>query len=109
MKIVDFKTYVVQTPRPHRGGRFWVFVKLISNDAIEGIGGGLQSTPFIHLPCSYDRGRLRNLVVGRDPFQIERLCAMSTTAKGTNLTIITSIPTTTVMGILSALKWHVGI
>ena len=28
MKITDIKTYVVDNPPPHFGGRYWVFLKL---------------------------------------------------------------------------------
>ena len=38
MKIIDLKTYVVEVPPPHHGGRNWVFVKLITDNGIEGIG-----------------------------------------------------------------------
>ena len=34
MKIADAKTYVVGNPPPHRGGPYFVFVKLISDDGI---------------------------------------------------------------------------
>ena len=36
MKIVDLKTYVVDPHGP--GGRNWIFVKLVTNNNIEGIG-----------------------------------------------------------------------
>ena len=38
MKIKDLKTFVVGNPPPHRGGPYFVFVKLITDDAIDGIG-----------------------------------------------------------------------
>ena len=38
MKIVDFETFVVGNPPPHYGGFNWVFLKLITDEAIEGIG-----------------------------------------------------------------------
>ena len=38
MKIAEVKTYVVGNPPPHRGGPYFVFVKLTTNDGIEGIG-----------------------------------------------------------------------
>ena len=73
MKIVDVKTYVVDVPPPHWGGSRWIFLKLITDEGIEGIG-----------ECTY-HGRLNNVyvelikslaesfVIGSDPFRIEKL------------------------------------
>ena len=38
MKIVDVKTYIVDVPPPHWGGSRWIFLKLTTNDGIEGVG-----------------------------------------------------------------------
>ena len=38
MKIADLKTFVVGNPPPCFGGRYFVFVKLITDNGIEGIG-----------------------------------------------------------------------
>ena len=38
MKITDLKTYVVANPPPHRGGPYFVFLKLITDDGLEGFG-----------------------------------------------------------------------
>ena len=38
MKITDFKTYVVANPPPHYGGAYFVFLKLTTDDKIEGFG-----------------------------------------------------------------------
>ena len=48
MKIADVKTYVVGNPPPHHGGPFFVFLKLTTDDGIEGFGevyGGPLSSP----------------------------------------------------------------
>ncbi|MCY4142450.1 MAG: mandelate racemase/muconate lactonizing enzyme family protein [Gammaproteobacteria bacterium] len=104
MKIVDFKTYVVQTPRPHRGGRFWVFVKLISNDAIEGIGEAYK-VPFHPLTVArMIEDVCETYVVGRDPFQIERLWRNVYYGEGYESHDHHQHPDHTVMGILSALE-----
>ena len=36
MKIKDLKTFVVGNPPPHFGGRYFIFLKLITDDGIEG-------------------------------------------------------------------------
>ncbi len=38
MKISDIETFVVGTPPPHRGGPYWVFVKLTTDNGIVGYG-----------------------------------------------------------------------
>ena len=38
MKIADCKTYVVANPPPHHGGAYFVFLKLTTDDNIEGFG-----------------------------------------------------------------------
>ena len=46
MRIVDFDTFVVGTPPPHFGGRYWVFLKLVTDDGIEGFGEA-YAAPFL--------------------------------------------------------------
>lgn len=104
MKIVDFKTYVIQTPRPHRGGRFWVFVKLISDDAIEGIGEAYK-VPFHPITVArMIEDVCETYVVGRDPFQIERLWRTVYYGEGYESHDHHQHPDHTVMGILSAVE-----
>ena len=38
MKIVDVETFLVENIPPYQGGRRWLFVKLITDEGIEGIG-----------------------------------------------------------------------
>ena len=45
MKVQDMKTYVVDPHGP--GGRNWIFVKLITDNGIVGIGEAYDS-PLIH-------------------------------------------------------------
>ncbi len=73
MKISSFEVFVVGTPPPHFGGRYWVFVKLTSDSGVSGIGE-VYSLPFhpraveqvIAAVCERD-------VIGADPFRIESL------------------------------------
>ncbi len=73
MKVTDLKTYVVGTPPPHHGGRNWVFLKITTDDGIEGFGEA-YAVPFdarivVHL--IEDMGQ--RYVIGWDPFQTELL------------------------------------
>ena len=36
MKITDVKTYVVENPPPHFGGPYFVFIKLTTDNGING-------------------------------------------------------------------------
>ena len=74
MKITDLKTYVVGNPPPHRGGRNWVFVKITTNDGIEG-WGEVSEVPFHPNTVARlieDMGE--RFVINADPFKIEKLC-----------------------------------
>jgi galactonate dehydratase len=66
MKIVDLKTFVVGNPWKN-----WVFVKLITDDGITGLGeatGGLATKPNLA-----DVDELRRHVIGEDPRHPERV------------------------------------
>ena len=45
MILQELKTFVVENPPPHFGGRYWIFVKLTTDSGIEGIGE-VYSVPF---------------------------------------------------------------
>jgi len=73
MKIVDIKTYVVENPPPHYGGLNWIFLKLTTDEGIEGFGEASR-TPFhpkVVVPMIEDLGE--QFVIGADPFNIEKL------------------------------------
>ena len=73
MKITNVKTYIVDVPPPRRGGGRWIFLKLITDEGIEGVGEcsyhGRQNSVFVDL--IRDLGE--SFVIGSDPFRIEKL------------------------------------
>ena len=73
MEIRDAKVFVVGNPPPHRGGPYFVFVKLTTNDGIAGIGEayGVPFNPKVIEQMIMDVADQH--VIGADPFQIERL------------------------------------
>ena len=73
MKIVDAKTFVVGNPDPGFGGRYFAFVKLITDAGVEGIGEayGVAFHPRVAATMIEDVCERR--VIGHDPFKIERL------------------------------------
>ena len=76
MKIVDLKTYIVGNPPPYHGGINWVFLKLTTDDGIEGFGEvfKLPFRPPAQVKLVEDMGE--QLVIGSDPFKIEKLCRL---------------------------------
>jgi len=73
MKITDVKTYVVANPPPHHGGPYFVFLKLTTDDKIDGFGE-VYGVPF-H-PNTVSRmieDVVERHVIGWCPFKIESL------------------------------------
>ncbi len=73
MNVSDVKTFVVANPPPHHGGPYFVFLKLVTDNGIEGLGE-VYGVPF-H-PSVTERMILdvaERQVIGRSPFQIETL------------------------------------
>ncbi len=73
MKITDINTYVVGNPPPHFGGRYWTFLKLTTDNGIEGFGE-VYAVPFDpHVVARMIEDVFERCVAGSDPFKIERL------------------------------------
>lgn len=73
MKITDVKTFVVGNPPPHFGGRYFIFVKLITDNNIEGIGEVYTATFSPHLVAKMIEDVCERHVIGRDPSRIEQM------------------------------------
>ena len=104
MKIETVEPLVVSTPPPHRGGRHWVFVKLVTDDGIEGVGE-VYKAPFHPLTVAKlieDVGA--TYVVGADPFQIERLWRSVYYGEGYESHDHHQHPDHATMGVLSAIE-----
>ena len=72
MKIVAIKTFLMHAAPPQTGGwaaRNWLFVKVITDEGIYGIGEA-SGWPRVVETAIHD---LEPLLVGEDPFHIERL------------------------------------
>ena len=73
MKISAFEVFVVGNPPPHFGGRYWVFVKLITDGGVEGIGE-VYCLPFHPRAVEAMIADVcERQVIGSDPFRIEDL------------------------------------
>ena len=69
MKITDLKTYVVDPHGP--GGRNWVFLKLITDSGIEGVGEAFDVPFNPHVVTRLIQTTAERFVIGADPFKIE--------------------------------------
>lgn len=73
MKITDARTFVVGNPKPDVGGRYFVFLKLVTEDRIEGLGEVYASTFGPRTVQRMIEDVVARHVIGADPFGIERL------------------------------------
>ena len=73
LKVIDFKTFVVGNPPPGFGGRYWVFLKLVTDGGVVGYGEA-YSLPFHpRVVEALIQDVCQRYVVGSDPFRIEWL------------------------------------
>ena len=73
MQLKDIRTFVVGNPPPHFGGRWFVFVKLTTNDNVSGIGES-YGVPFDpDLVARMLEDVFGRYLVGQDPHDIEAL------------------------------------
>ena len=98
MKIKDLKTFVVGNPPPHFGGRYFIFVKLITDDGIEGVGEVYCATFAPHVIMKMIEDVFDRHVEGTDPFHIEKLWR-NVYGRGYTLR-----PDVSLMGVLSGLE-----
>jgi len=73
MKIKDVKTYIVGNPPPYRGGRNWVFLKLSTDEGIEGWGECNASFLRQYTLIQLIQELSEKYVIGQDPFDIEKI------------------------------------
>jgi galactonate dehydratase len=73
VRITGLKTFVVGNPPPHFGGRYFVFLKLVTDAGVEGVGE-VYGVPFgPHTVARMIEDVFDRYVEGSDPFKIERL------------------------------------
>jgi galactonate dehydratase len=98
MKITDARTFVVGNPPPHFGGRYFVFLKLITEHGVEGVGE-VYSVPFHpQVVARMIEDVCERHVLGADPFKIERLWRIVYSSG------YTQRPDTSLMGVLSGIE-----
>ncbi len=98
MKIASVKTFVVGTPPPHFGGRYWIFLKLTTDGGVEGIGE-VYSIPFHpQVVTRMIEDVCERCVIGADPFKLEKLWRIIYSSG------FTQRPDTSILGILSGIE-----
>ena len=73
MKITGLKTFIVGNPPPAFGGRYFIFLKLVADNGIEGVGE-VYAASFGPKPMvAMIEDVFEHHVLGADPFRIETL------------------------------------
>ncbi len=98
MKITDLKTFVVGNPPPSFGGRYFLFVKLVTDNGIAGVGEVYAATFGAHTMARMVADVFERHVLGMDPFRIESLWRK---VYGSGYTLR---PDVSLMGVLSGLE-----
>jgi galactonate dehydratase len=73
MKITSLKTFVVANPPPRKGGRYFLFLKLTTDNGIVGIGEVYTATFGPKTVVAMIEDVFEHHVLGADPFRIETL------------------------------------
>ena len=98
MRITDLKTYVVANPPPHRGGPYFVFLKLTTDDNVHGFGE-VYGVPFGPSKVTQlIEDVVERHVIGWNPFNIEKLWRI-VYSRG-----YTQHPDLTLVGVLSGIE-----
>lgn len=72
MKIVDVETFVVANPPPSFGGRYFIFVKLVTDDGIVGYGEAYAGSFHPDVVAAMLADVAERHLVGHDPRDVER-------------------------------------
>src|SRR6202521_2870682 len=73
MKIASLKTFVVGNPPPTFGGRYFIFLKLVTADGVEGLGEVYAASFAPETIVKMIEDVFQRHVEGSDPFRIETL------------------------------------
>ena len=73
MKIVGVRTFVVGNPPPSYGGRYFVFLKLVTDSGVEGLGEVYAATFGPHTVARMIEDVCERHVLGAEPGRIGRL------------------------------------
>ena len=98
MKIVEVETFVVANPPPRHGGRYFIFVKLTTDNGVSGIGEAYAASFNPHLIAKMIEDIADRFLIGENPFHIETFWRRS---YGVGYTLR---PDPTLCGVISSLE-----
>ncbi len=98
MVVKDLETFIVANPPPHKGGRYFIFVKLTTDDGISGIGEVYNATFAPSVIGHMIEDIFTSHVENTDPFKIETLWR-NVYGRGYSMR-----PDISLMGVLSGLE-----
>ena len=98
MKITDVKTWVVGNPPPGVGGRYFIFVKLVTDGNVAGYGEAYNANFGPHVTARMIADLAARYLVGRDPHDIETFFRRAYSSG------FSQRPDISVMGCVSALE-----
>ena len=98
MKVKDLKVFIVGNPPPSWGGRYFIFVKLTTDNGISGIGECYCDTFGPTAMTAMIEDTFSRYVAGMDPFHIESLWRK---VYGSGYTLR---PDVSLMGVLSGIE-----
>ena len=98
MKVVEVETFVVDNPPPSFGGRYFIFVKLTTDDGAIGYGEAYAGTFHPDVVVAMIRDVADRHLIGHDPFDIEQFWR-SAYSRG-----FTQRPDVSLQGVMSALE-----
>lgn len=98
MKVRDIKTFVVGNPPPGIGGRYFMFVKLITDGGVIGYGEAYNATFGPYVTTKMIEDCAARYLLGRDPHDIETFFRRAYSSG------FTQRPDVSMMGCVSALE-----
>ncbi|MBV9741995.1 MAG: mandelate racemase/muconate lactonizing enzyme family protein, partial [Hyphomicrobiales bacterium] len=98
MKIAELKTFMVGNPPPRHGGRYFLFLKLLTDTGIEGLGEVYAASFRPRTIIAMIEDVFEHHVLGADPFRIEALWR-NVYGRGYSLR-----PDISLMGVLSGIE-----
>lgn len=98
MKLKDLEIFVVGTPPPHWGGRYFIFVKVTTADGISGLGEVYGASVGPQAMCAVIEDVFARHMLGEDPANVERMFRRAYSAG------FSQRPDPTVMGAFSGLE-----
>ncbi len=98
MKLADFTCFVVGTPPPGHGGRYFIFVKLVTDNGLIGYGEIYAGHIAPHIIADIARDSFERHLEGQSPFRIEAFMRKMHGAGFLHR------PDTTMMGVASGLE-----